>query len=324
MRIAITVLSTSSLNMHAAGNVQGDELIARAWVKALQTRGYHCDIFQDDQGTQSGYDLVIHFSLFAQPWTGTKNVLYFQNAFPPAAWPGGSVGQFNLYKDKFDAFLFTSERLRDNCGVTDRDTGVIPFAVDHDLFYPRKPGTKYAHPVVFVGNNIRGPEVNKQYLEPAIQHGLVIYGNYDGWTQPYSQCCHGKIPQGDEPHVYSSASICINCHLDEHVTHDTINFRIYCILACGGFVVSDRVDSLVAEFKDAVFFTDGGHDLTNELRHFLRDPDLTKPYREAGRELVLAKHTFNHRIDTLLEFITPSEHRTVPPLPEITDESPIC
>lgn len=303
MRIALTVFATTSLDINVGGNVQGDEMIARSWLKVLRDRGYHCDIFQDNQGTQAGYDLVIHFSLFAQPWKDTKNILYFQNAFPPAAWPGGSIGQLNLYKDKFDAFLFTSERLRQNAGITDKKTGVIPFAVDHELFYPREPGTKYAHPVVFVGNNIRGAAINKQYLEPAIQHGLVIYGNYDGWVQPYSRCCRGKIPQGDEPHVYTSSSICINCHIDEHITHDTINFRIYCILACGGFVISDKVDTLVNEFRDAVFLTDGNRDLSDSIRQFLRDPQTTKPYREAGRDLVLTKHTFNHRMDVLLDFI---------------------
>lgn len=302
MRIALTVPSLSSLDLNAAGNVQGDEIIARAWCKEIAGRGHDCVLFQAGAG-RGTVDVAIHFSVFSTPWPGTKNVLYMQNAFPPEAWPGGTIGQFRLVADRYDAFLFTSARLRDNCNITDRPTAVAPFAVDLEDYRPVPALVNNCQRVVFVGNNIRGRVINQRYLEPAIGYGLVIYGNADGWDDPLRHCCRGKITTAAEAAVYSAADICLNCHINEHIVHDTVNFRVYCILACGGFIISDRTATLERDFKDAVIFTDGDSDLAAKLDHFLTNQAATRQFRAAGQELVRSAHTIKHRIDVVLPFL---------------------
>ena len=230
-------------------NVQGDQMVARAWKKYI---GRRSDLALAE--TPQGADYVIHFDLFSEPITGPQNILYFQNVYPPGAWPGGTVGQFNLHKSKFKHFIYTSKTLKDHCGI---DGGVVPFATDHEIFYPRPVEERYRHNICFVGNGIRTSAENARYVLPVI-NDITIYGNPVGWGSEYSKACKGKLPLDDEPILYSSAKACLNFHLGEHILHDTINFRIYNILACRGIIISDAIPSLVnGEYRQFMAITTG-------------------------------------------------------------------
>ena len=80
------------------------------------------------------------------------------------------------------------------------------------------------------------------------------------WSPPLAQVCHGKLPMPDLPKVYSSVAINLNAHVREHKKWDTINLRVYDALACGGFVLSDELPSLLDTFGDAVVCTRGDED----------------------------------------------------------------
>jgi hypothetical protein len=296
-RIMIHSACPESLSTANDGNnVQGDELVAHAWRKYLRRRD---DVLLATDPGEA--DFIVYFSLFSQPHQklGRKELLYLQNVFPPEAWAGGTVGQFSQHKHKFDAFIFTSETLKKNC---DTDGAVIPFATDPEQFYPREADQRYAHPLCFVGNNIRGQAANERYLRPALEHGLAIYGNPIYWPAPYAAACKGKLPLEDETTLYASARACLNVHVPEHVTHDSVNFRIYNILACGGILISDRTPTLEAVYQDFLWFTDGA-DIGSVLHEAFSRPEESLRRAQAGQEYVLAHHTFERRVDALVEFV---------------------
>jgi spore maturation protein CgeB len=54
----------------------------------------------------------------------------------------------------------------------------------------------------------------------------------------------------DLPKLYSESQINLNAHISEHLEWETINLRIYDILACGGFIISDYFESLENIFGD--------------------------------------------------------------------------
>jgi len=301
MKLAITVHSNTSINNAQNGmNVQGDEMIARGWQKYLVRNGIEVDIIQKDNPPTNGYDAVIHFDLFSNPWPDTHNILYFQNVYPPEAWPGGTIGQFNQHAHKYQSFMFTSAKLRDNCN---KDGAVVPFAVDPEIYTKTEPNETFAHPACFVGNAIRSRESNIRYLGPAIEKGLAIYGNPAGWPQEFASCLRGKISQQDEVILYNSADICLNCHIQEHILHDTLNYRVYCILACEGLVVSDSTPTVENEFKDYVISTTGNDHLQSLLDTHINNKNKTVSLRVAGREYVLANHTFKNRVETVFDFV---------------------
>jgi spore maturation protein CgeB len=115
--------------------------------------------------------------------------------------------------------------------------------------------------------------------------------------------CHGKCTVEAEAAAYSAAGVCLNAHLREHLEYGSFNFRIFCALACGGFMASDWSPQLEAEFGACLVFTDGGEELRRVVGHFLKHPHETLPYREAGRRLVLERHTFAHRMTALVDWL---------------------
>jgi spore maturation protein CgeB len=226
--------------------------------------------------------------------TGLK-ILYLQNVFPKPAWPG-TVEMYHQIKNRYDAFIFPSEGLMKECG----EGLVCQFDVDPELFYPKKIDSNLAHNLCFVGNNIRDKTTSEKYLFCTKDKGLVIYGNPAGWN---SEFCRGKISLNDESTLYSSAKICLNAHLSEHLEYGSYNFRIFNILACKGFIISDKSKLLEDEFKDCMVFTEGNEDLVSKAEFYLNNPNETIKYREHGYNYILSKHTFKHRISDLLNWL---------------------
>ncbi len=298
MKVDVRVPSTTSLDIHLPGNVQGDEFVARAWCKYLarrpdvETVALNGDVTYDIGGDGRRY--AVHFYPFLDLVDGAINALYLQNAFPEPAWPGGTPGVFAGVRDKFAAHMFLSPTQR---AVCEGDGPVIPFAADHELFTLMPPEERYAHSAAFVGNNIRGAEANARYLLP-LGDRLVVYGNADAWAGSGVNC-RGKLPASDEPILYSSAAVNLNAHLAEHTAYGVINYRIYCILACGGRVLSDHHRATADTFGDAVSFTAGGPELVADWERLAAQP----ADREANRELVIGRHTFVERVDALVSFL---------------------
>jgi len=294
MKINILVPSVNSLNTNNDGNnVQGDELVARLWAKNL---------LDDDRvgivdlnGRRRDYDVSISFTPLLES-TGGFKALYMQNCFPKPAWPG-TIEMFQQVKNRYDGFIFPSEGLKNACG---EDGLVCQFATDLDLFNKKTYSEAFDHNLCFVGNKIRNEGTNQRYLFAAKNKGLAIYGNPLAWNSEY---CKGKISIPDEAVLYSSSKICLNAHLEEHLRYGSYNFRIFNILACSGFVISDWSPQLEKEFGESIIFTDGFDDLNKKIDFYLANPTETVKFREAGFELIKNKHTFKHRMNDLLDWL---------------------
>lgn len=333
LRIGLHLIGIGTFDVNRPGNVQGDELVARSWHKYLARHPgvERVTLYGQGQPHPGELDLVIHFHPELDGHPAARNFLYLQNVFPAELFPGGTLGMFQKVKHRFDGFLFTSERLMRACAPG----AVIPFATDPELFRPTgaasngkssngKSGngavshgraesgpvrtgaapSASAHPTVtFVGNNIRGERCNQRYLVPALPFGLAIYGN-NAWQSPLVAACRGKIPMEELPALYANSAVNLNAHIPDHVAFDTLNQRLYDILACGGFVISDRIDGLASVFEDTVVTTDGDDDLWAKLVCSLGDREDRRRRADEGRRLVLARHTYAHRSAAVVEFLT--------------------
>lgn len=295
LRIGIRLFGIDTFDPAKPGNIQGDELVARGWKKYLERHEAVevVHLYGARGAIAEPLDALIHFHPELELQPGTKNLLYLQNAFPKEHYPGGTAGVFSRVKDRFDGFFFPSEKLMRACAPG----GVVPFCTDPEMFFPQ-PEEVYQVPVSFVGNDIRGPVVNRRYLVPAMPFGLVVYGN--NWSPPLSEVSRGKLPMPDLPKLYSGSRVNLNAHLLEHVEWETINLRIFDILACGGFIVSDHFKALSDTFGDALVYTSGNEDLWAKLVHFLNDPAERARRAQEGRRLVLGGHTYQQRMQDVV------------------------
>ena len=297
--IGIRLNEIHTFDLNYRGFMNGDELIARCWVKYLQRHDQVESVFlYGPQGAiDEPIDVLIHFNPHLELHPKAKNVLYLQNAFPATDHPGGTVGVFQRACHRFDAYIFTSRKLMESCAPG----AIVPFAADPEMFFPQPTG-RYALPVTFVGNNIRTFETNQRYLAPALPFGLVIYGG--GWhMSPFVTAYRGKLPMDDLAALYTDCAINLNAHIIEHREMNLINMRIYEILACGGFVMSDHVPAVVEEFGDVVVSTDGDEDMWAKLVRYLPDDAERKRRSIEGRRRVLARHSYEYRVDTVCRFL---------------------
>ena len=297
MRINIISPSVSSLNTADDGkNVQGDEIVARAWVKSLNKSANKVNANLGH--TQEVPDVTIYFSPLSEIKKDSSfKVLYLQNVFPKPHWPG-TVETFHRVKEKYDNFIFPSQGLKDLSET--QDSLVLQFAADHEIYKPNPIAFNLMHNMCFVGNNLRAPEITEQFILCTSEMGLAIYGNPKSWN---NFLCRGKISPADESALYSSSKICLNVHLKEHLENGTFNLRIFNILSSGGFVISDHSEKLEKEFGDCIVFTTGHQDLKDKCNFYLDNPNETMPYRQAGLKKINDSHTFRHRMDNLSEWL---------------------
>ena len=178
---------------------------------------------------------------------------------------------------------------------------VVPLhqATDPDRFYPDPKGPE--HGILFVGSS-RGFRRRILADLAGTAHEVAVYGG--GWT-PELLAPHrltGEwIPNDRLREWYSSAGIVLCDHYDEMRDEGFISNRAYDALASGAFVISDRVPGIEREFGQGLVTYGDPAELQTLVDTYLGDPDRRRREAAIGRQTVLARHTFAHRVTTILE-----------------------
>jgi len=297
------------------GNVIGDELHAEGMCKALLKLGIEsCEIFAPNCLPRcSELDVMVYLNdTEPQKEWANKHVLYMQNAFGE----GSDTVLLRLQKMGFDGYAFISNKLLQIHKRSGLPGIWMPFGVDTELFRPVIPGREYSYDVAYIGNDIKGEARTLLYIYPAVRFNFGLYGNWRlsrryyilFWKpRPYqwkfAKITKGKIPQEDVPSLYSHSKINLNCTAQDCVDWDVITLRNYEVLACKGFLISDRVPSAERELKDCVAFTDGGKDLEDKIRYYLERPEERARMAQNGYDYVSKNATSLARMTTFLDYL---------------------
>jgi hypothetical protein len=204
--------------------------------------------------------------------------------------------------DRFDAVFTASPRhaavVGEHAGVPVR---VLEQATDPVVFFP-DPDAAHDHPLLFVGNT-RG--VHRRIVRDAVAAGLRprIWGS--GWAPFVDRAlvAGDYLPNDQVRRAYSSAGAVLNDHWDDMREQGFVSNRVYDVLASGGVLVSDDLPELREAFGDAVATYKTPDELAAHVERLLADPAARERMAARGRDLVLARHTFARRVDTLLSVI---------------------
>jgi hypothetical protein len=273
----------------------GDLHFARALQQELARRGRPCAIHVMDQWEASRdarFDVVVHLKGLStyEPNPAQVNLL----------WSISHPAKLTVEEcDRSDVVLVASERfaadLRERCSVP---VHVLEQATDPAVFFPDADEAQ-AHDLVFVGNSRKVMRRIFTDLLPT-DHDLAVWGgDWDGLIDP-RHVVGTYLSNADVRRVYSSAAIVLNDHWDDMREHGFASNRLYDAVACGALVLSDRIDGLEQRFGGAVVTYESREELATIVEHFLAHPEERAARGAAGRELVLAQHTFAHRVDALL------------------------
>ncbi|WP_296191775.1 glycosyltransferase [uncultured Microbacterium sp.] len=173
-----------------------------------------------------------------------------------------------------------------------RDIGVLLEATDLDHFSPQD--VESTPDIVFVGTarGIARPSV----IEP-LRAGIPVrvYGpDWRGYI-PAAAIAADSIPNEQLAARYASAAVVLNDQWPAMKREGFIAMRPFDVVACGGRVISERVEGLEELFGDAVQIYDDPAQLTDMLR---RDLDSLFPDRETLARVshrVREEHSFDAR-----------------------------
>jgi spore maturation protein CgeB len=293
-------------SLSSRGNVLGDELIADSMCRTLlKMEGVDsCELYAPNYLPDRMLDAMVYMNETAPQRSWAKrHFLYMQNAYNE-----GSEKALKRYQQiGYDGYAFISNRLLE----IQRQNGLpgifLPFGVDTEQFSPKPKDARYAHDVSYVGNDIKGEERTLKYLYPAVDFNFGLYGTWLFQQRPYqikfASISKGKIPQEDVPILYSSSKINLNCTAQDCVDWDVITLRTLEVLACKGFLITDRVPIAEHELKDCVVFTDGGEDLRKKIAYYLERPEERERIAQNGYEYVLRNASITSRMKYFLSYL---------------------
>jgi hypothetical protein len=103
--------------------------------------------------------------------------------------------------------------------------------------------------------------------------------------------------------VYSISKMVFN-----RSVKDDVNMRVFEALGCGSLLVTNRIhpvqDLLFKNREHLVEYTTD-KELMDTVGYYLHHPEERENIAEKGRAIALKKHTYAHRMDYMLSFLTP-------------------
>jgi spore maturation protein CgeB len=184
-----------------------------------------------------------------------------------------------------------------------RKVEVLPLACDPSVYRPvRARDQQYRANVVFAGAATNRREV---LLSSLVEFGLAIWG--PGWRRTsLRDYCRGEQLQTEEfVRAYGGASVAVNIHHTADgrgIREASCNQRMFEIASIGVLQVVDRRDDLGRWFEpgDELLVFDEGEQLRQIVEEALQDLAAAERIATAGRQRLLAEHTYMHRMQALL------------------------
>jgi GT2 family glycosyltransferase/glycosyltransferase involved in cell wall biosynthesis len=295
-RVAIRIGAPS----HQAAPQWGDTWFGHVLQRELERAGHPAQVEIVPEwtgGADARADLTVH--LFGQSEAPTRpcqlNILW-QISHPDLARP-------ELY-ERYDLVFVASTPFAARMAPRVR-VPVLPLhqATDPSRFHPAEGGP--AHELLFVGNS---RNVRRRILDDlrGTSHDLAVYGA--GWTPQLLDpriLAGESIPNRELHRYYAAAAIVLSDHWADMRDEGFIANRLYDALASGGFVISDDVEGIDAEFDGAVVTYRTAAELAELVDRWLADPSGRRERAERGRRAVLERHTFAHRVADILAAVRP-------------------
>jgi O-antigen biosynthesis protein len=278
----------------------GDLHFAESLVRELRRRGHRTlvqtlDEWEDERGLT--YDVVVHLKGLSRfhPKPGQLNVLW--SISHPAELTGEECDGYDLVAVASPLF---AERLQER---TATPVVVLEQAADPWVMRPDPaPDPELTHELVYVANSRNVLRPIARDLLPT-ERDLAIWGTRWEGLIDTSRVVGEHVPNDRLHCIYSAAGIVLNDHWDDMREHGYISNRVYDALCCGALVLSDEVPGLAERFGEAVAVYRSPEELRELVERLLADPSERRRRATRGREIVLAEHTFAHRVTQLLEAV---------------------
>lgn len=275
----------------------GDWHLAQALARSLRRAGHHTRVQTlVDADSPAGRTCDVHVVLRGRAVvarsSGQRHVL----------WIISHPEEVGLDEcEEADLIFVASDRFAAHLRAhTSTPVEVLLQATDERRFRPVPIDPRHAHAVAVVAKT---RDVPRPAVADALAAGLrpAIYGT--GWEAfvPPELVVTDYVANEQLPAVYSSVGVLLNDHWGTMRDWGFVSNRVFDALACGAVVVSDDLPEIGELFGDAAPTYRRPEELRRLVDAALADPEAAHVRAAAGRERVLAAHTFDHRARALLD-----------------------
>jgi spore maturation protein CgeB len=169
---------------------------------------------------------------------------------------------------------------------------------------------EYGSDISFVG---AGYYNRRNFFRGLLDFDFKIWGSEWDMNSPLAKCIqyYGKRIETEEiVKIFNATKININLHSSTYHEGinpygDFVNPRTFEIAACEGFQIVDNRYELPELFRigeEIVCFEDI-EDLRHKIKYYLNNPDKMLEIAKKGRERVERDHTYEQRMEEILDFI---------------------
>jgi hypothetical protein len=183
----------------------------------------------------------------------------------------------------------------------------FPPAADTSIFYPEEPTPELAADLMFCGGywGYKGQNLDQFIIPlcyPVGKYKIRIFGNQH-WPVPQYM---GFIHDDTLRKVICSTTVCPSVH-EPHSNafgFDILS-RVFNIIACKGFCISDYVASWVEDIftNGELICTDDPEEYLGYVDDFVKNPDARTQFIEDAHAVVMEKHTYKNRVRDILEVL---------------------
>ena len=161
------------------------------------------------------------------------------------------------------------------------------------------------NPVMLLGE-IAASEKRLFYLKALEGFSVSLWGDA-GWQRIAG---NGAVYRGEAGHRFElnkiySASL-INVDINRLYQTDIVTMRVFDVLACGGFVLTEHSDSLNELFRvgDELETYGSVDEMRAKVGYYLSHPASARQIAQRGMERVLRDHTIEQRVQKMLEIVS--------------------
>lgn len=299
---------------------------------ALQKAGHHCASFQPgsvqsvfrlkQQLRQPDFILLMAGVRIPQAvlefirQSGVKSAVWMTEDPYYMDWTAPIAGYFN--------YIFTIEEaaLEQYKALGHPRVYHLPLGTDPALFCPSPVSTEFESDVCLVGVPYRNRiEIIDFLLADTDYHIQLVGRGWGRYVQEWSRnsgprigLVNAWVKPETAANYYNGAKIVLNIHRlsDERYNRNrmgvearSINNRTYDTAACAAFQLTDYRIGLGGQFEEGteIISYQNQQDFLQKLRYYMDHEQERRQIAEAAKQRVLAAHTFEHRIQQLLETV---------------------
>jgi len=278
----------------------GDYHMAVLLRKELENKGHRVLIqilpeWDDKKG--DNYDVVIVFRGLSRYTVKPHQINMMWNISHP---DDVSLDEYEDYDHVFIASEYWAGHISKQVSVPVES---MLQCTDADRFYPplEKIQKKYRRQLLFVGNS---RNIYRKIIKDLLptNHDLAIYGKCWGELIPPQFLKKKYIKNHHLYRYYGSTDILLNDHWDDMREKGFISNRIFDGLACGAFIVTDKVYAM-GELEQFVQIYESKEELADLLEYYLNNPEERMIKSRQGLDYVIKNHTFSHRANQFSQVI---------------------